>query len=103
MRASLSLFHVIYLGNSFLLLMTLSFACLPPRIWGGAIFEPRAFYDACDEFGVMSYHDMQIATAPRQEIDTYTPTDFALVKQELQYQIKRLSHHPSIAMWDGYE
>ena len=51
----------------------------------------------------MSYHDMQIATAPRQEIDTYTPTDFALVKQELQYQIKRLSHHPSIAMWDGYE
>ena len=21
------------------------------RIWGGAIWEPRAFYDACDEFG----------------------------------------------------
>ena len=24
------------------------------RIWGGAIFEPRAFYEAADEFGVMS-------------------------------------------------
>ena len=23
------------------------------RIWGGAIFEPRAFYDAADEFGVL--------------------------------------------------
>ena len=29
------------------------------RIWGGAIFEPRAFYDAADEFGVLMYHDMQ--------------------------------------------
>ena len=24
-----------------------------------------------------------------------------LVKSELEYQVKRLSHHPSIAMWDG--
>eukprot|EP01046_Picozoa_sp_COSAG06_P036851 COSAG06_NODE_4105_length_4571_cov_3.031977_2_plen_290_part_00 len=28
-------------------------------------------------------------------------TDTALVKAELEYQIKRLSHHPSIAMFDG--
>ena len=68
------------------------------RIWGGGIFEPRAFYDACDEFGVMNYHDMQFASG---EIDTYTPADFAVVKQELQYQVRRLGHHPSIAMWDG--
>ena len=84
--------------HSFLLFTALRFACLAPRIWGGAIFAPRAFYDACDEFGVMSYHDMQFTSG---EIDTYTPADFALVKQELEYQIKRLSHHPSIAMWDG--
>ena len=28
------------------------------RVWGGGIFNPSAFYDACDEYGVMIYHDM---------------------------------------------
>jgi beta-galactosidase/beta-glucuronidase len=63
------------------------------RIWGGAIFEPRAFYDAADEFGIMMYHDMQFAGG--------SITSGPLVKAELEYQVKRLSHHPSIAMWDG--
>ena len=25
------------------------------------MFLPDAFYDACDEFGIMLYHDMQYA------------------------------------------
>jgi hypothetical protein len=28
------------------------------RVWGGGIYPPRAFYDACDDFGVLLYHDM---------------------------------------------
>ena len=63
------------------------------RIWGGAIFEPRAFYDAADEFGILMYHDMQFAGG--------TLLTTPQVKSELEYQIKRLSHHPSVAMWDG--
>ena len=23
------------------------------RLWGGSIWEPRAFYDACDELGIL--------------------------------------------------
>ena len=29
------------------------------RIWGGGTYMPRAFYDACDEFGILLYHDLQ--------------------------------------------
>ena len=31
------------------------------RVWGGGMFLPDAWYDACDEFGIMVYHDMQYA------------------------------------------
>lgn len=30
------------------------------RVWGGGIFLPPAWYDACDELGILVYHDMQV-------------------------------------------
>jgi len=30
---------------------------------GGGIFLPDAWYDACDEYGVMVYHDMAVSTS----------------------------------------
>ena len=62
------------------------------RAWGGGIWEPRAFYDACDDFGILLYTDMQFEQNVRG-----TPKETT----EMEYQIKRLSHHPSVAMWDG--
>ena len=31
------------------------------RVWGGGVFLPDAFYDACDLNGILVYHDMQFA------------------------------------------
>jgi beta-galactosidase/beta-glucuronidase len=31
------------------------------RVWGGGMFLPEAFYNACDALGVLVYHDMQYA------------------------------------------
>jgi hypothetical protein len=65
------------------------------RIWGGGIFYYDAFYDACDELGIIMYHDMQYAQGGHAPATT--PTQDA----ELRHQVRRLSHHPSIVIWDG--
>ena len=31
------------------------------RLWGGGIWQYDAFYDACDELGVLLYHDAMYA------------------------------------------
>lgn len=68
------------------------------RVWGGGIFYPSTFYDACDEAGVMVYHDMAYASLPGGSHGPLaTPTQDA----ELRHQIRRLSHHPAIVLWDG--
>jgi beta-galactosidase/beta-glucuronidase len=70
------------------------------RIWGGAIWETRAFYDACDEFGILLYHDLQIAAKNNYSLDGGRNYN-TVVPRELRYQLARNSHHPSIAMYDG--
>ena len=65
------------------------------RVWGGGMFLPDAFYDACDEFGILIYHDMQYAQ------EGHSPAVGGAQEPELRYQIRRLSSHPSIAVWDG--
>ena len=68
------------------------------RVWGGGIFYPTSFYDACDEHGLLVYHDMQYAsTGGGSHGPIATPTQDA----ELRHQIRRLSHHPAIVLWDG--
>ncbi|CAK0819957.1 unnamed protein product [Prorocentrum cordatum] len=63
------------------------------RVWGGGMFLPDVWYDTCDELGLLVYHDMQYAGQnPRA-----TPTQ----DSELRHQVRRLSHHASIVIWDG--
>ena len=67
------------------------------RIWGGGIYEDDAFYDLCDEYGIMVWQDFMFAGG-------MVPGDkhfFNNVKEEIKYQIKRLRHHPCIVLWCG--
>jgi beta-mannosidase len=66
------------------------------RVWGGGIFQPPAFYDACDKLGVIIYHDMQYAQ------DGHSPLDGSVSQAaEFRHQIRRLAAHPSIVIIDG--
>jgi beta-mannosidase len=68
------------------------------RVWGGGIYESDAYYDLCDEMGIFIWHDFMFACAA---YPTDIPGFMDSVRHEAEDQIRRLRHHPSIALWCG--
>ena len=68
------------------------------RVWGGGIYEEDIFYNLCDELGICVWQDFMFACAT---YPTFDKDYMATVKAELKDNIKRLRHHPSIALWCG--
>lgn len=66
------------------------------RVWGGGIFLPRAWYDACDRWGVLVYHDMMYAQEGHGVF-----TENLIQEVEFRHNVRLLSNHPSIVIWDG--
>ncbi|MCB9846284.1 MAG: glycoside hydrolase family 2 protein [Phycisphaeraceae bacterium] len=67
------------------------------RVWGGGMYEDRAFYDACDELGVLVWQDFMFACALYPEEEPLA----SLIEREAREQVSRLAAHPSVAMWCG--
>ena len=69
------------------------------RVNGVGIYESDAFYEACNRAGILVWQDFTF-TAEAQYPDQ--DSEFlALVRHEAQTIVKRLRHHPSLAMWCG--
>ncbi|KAF2009712.1 glycoside hydrolase family 2 protein [Aaosphaeria arxii CBS 175.79] len=67
------------------------------RVWGGGIYEPDSFYDACDEFGVLVWEDFMFACANYPAYPEYLSS----VELEARQNVRRLRSHPSIVIWAG--
>jgi beta-mannosidase len=67
------------------------------RIWGGGIYETNAFYDLCDELGILVWQDFMFSCALYPGDEPFLKS----VQQEATYQVRRLRHHPSLALWCG--
>ena len=67
------------------------------RVWGGGIYEEDAFYELCDELGILVWQDCMFACVKYPIDDEFLKS----VDCELEYQIKRLSSHPCLALWCG--
>ena len=67
------------------------------RVWGGGRYEFDHFYDLCDELGLMVWQDFMFSC------NLYPTTEEFLeeVRIEVDYQVRRLGHHASIALWCG--
>ncbi len=68
------------------------------REWGGGIYEQDAFYDACDELGLLVWQDCMFACGTYPGGD---PAFLANVEAEIRDQARRLRHHPCLALWCG--
>ncbi|XP_071945951.1 beta-mannosidase-like [Antedon mediterranea] len=65
------------------------------RVWGGGIYEKDEFYKLADESGILIWQDIMFACAMYP-----TGEDFLLtVDSEVEYQVRRLSKHPSVIAW----
>lgn len=67
------------------------------RVWGGGIYETDYFYDIADEMGILIWQDLMFACAMYETGDNFLKS----VSEEITQQIRRLQHHPSIALWAG--
>ncbi|ORY60007.1 glycoside hydrolase superfamily [Pseudomassariella vexata] len=67
------------------------------RVWGGGIYEDDAFYDACDDLGILVCQDFCFACG---SYPVY-PEFLASVDQEARQNIQRLRTHPSLVCWFG--
>ena len=67
------------------------------RVWGGGYYEHEAFYNYCDQMGILVWQDFMFAC-------NIYPGDQAFmdnVKIEAEEQVKRLRHHACLATWCG--
>ncbi len=68
------------------------------RIWGGGCFASDTLCDACDEAGIMLWHDFLFACSGYPGDD---PAFTLEVRKEARDAVRRLAHHPSIVVWSG--
>jgi beta-mannosidase len=67
------------------------------RVWGGGIVNKEAFYELCDQKGLLVWQEFPLAC------NNYlsTPEYLAVLEQESESIILKLRDHPSIAIWSG--
>ncbi len=67
------------------------------RVWGGGYYPDDWFYDICDELGLLVWQDCMFACA----VYDLTPGFARNIAAEIEDNVKRLRHHPSLALWCG--
>ena len=67
------------------------------RVWGGGIYEHDDFYDACDEMGILVWQDFMFGCG---NYPCY-PEILQSIQAEASAQLKRLRHHPCLAIFAG--
>ena len=70
------------------------------RVWGGGLKEKRAFYELCDDLGILVWQEFPLSGAG---VDYFPPRKefLVLARQECQAIVRTLRNHPSVILWCG--
>lgn len=68
------------------------------RVWGGGFYASDEFLDMCDEMGILVWQDFQFAC---QAYPFFKEDFLQNVKDEIAFNVKRMKHHPCLALWCG--
>lgn len=71
--------------------------CNMVRVWGGGYYPDEVFFDKCDELGIMVWEDLMFACAMYPGDDAF----IANITEEFNYQVPRISAHPSVVLFNG--
>ncbi|KAL1964799.1 hypothetical protein VTN77DRAFT_6666 [Rasamsonia byssochlamydoides] len=67
------------------------------RVWASGAYSPDFLYDIADEKGILLWSEFEFS-------DDMYPVDQAFldnVAAEVVYNVRRVNHHPSLALWAG--
>lgn len=67
------------------------------RLWSSGAYAPDFMYDLADEMGIFLWSEFEFG-------DSLYPVDVEFlddVREEAEYQVRRINHHPSLAIWAG--
>ena len=67
------------------------------RVWGGGFYPSDAFYDLCDEKGLVVWQDLMFACA-------HYKVDAAWIRnitEEIRQNVRRIRHHACLGLWCG--
>jgi beta-mannosidase len=68
------------------------------RFWGGGYYEEDELFDACDEAGLCVWMDFKFACS---SYPVFENAFLESVVQEVRDSVRRIRHHPCIAVWCG--
>ena len=67
------------------------------RVWASGAYTPDFIYDMADEKGILMWSEFEFGDA----LYPVDPEFIENVVEEATYNVRRVNHHPSLALWAG--
>ncbi|CAL8972617.1 Beta-galactosidase [Cellulomonas sp. T2.31MG-18] len=71
------------------------------RVWGGGLVETEAFYEACDEAGLLVWQEFSLSSSGLQSAPSTDAEYLELLRRDAEELVPRRTHHPSLLVWAG--